>query len=74
MSNDASEKEERINQIQCRVDELDRFLARYVQPAPADNPQTVNSAEVDYWPDRREERRLLLEELEELLQKGKAQD
>jgi hypothetical protein len=74
MANDASEKEERINQIQSRVDELDRLLARYVQPAPADNPQTVSSAEMDYWSDRREERRLLLEDLEKLLQEGKTQD
>jgi hypothetical protein len=74
MANDASEKEERITHIQNRVDELDGLLARYVQPAPADNPQTVSSAEMDYWSDRREERRLLLEELEKRLQEGKPQN
>jgi hypothetical protein len=69
MANQTSEKEERINHIHQRVEELDRLLARFVQPEPADNPRTVNAAELDYFADRREERRLLLEELEGLLRK-----
>ena len=40
----------------------------------SDNSQTVSSAEMDYWSDRREERRLLLEELEKRLQEGKPQN
>lgn len=68
MAGENSEKEQRINQINQRLDELDRLLAKQVQPSSADHPRTVSAAELDYWADRREERRLLQEELDQLLQ------
>jgi hypothetical protein len=60
-------KEERINEIHRRIEELDILLAQYVEPTSADNPKVVNAGELEYWSDRRDERRLLLEELDTLL-------
>ena len=62
-----SEPEERIAVIQGRVEELDRLLASHVVPTSANDPRTQSIAEMQYFHDRREERRLLLAELEELL-------
>jgi hypothetical protein len=59
-------KEERQEEIHKRVEELDALLAKYIAPTPADNPRNVSQAQMDYFADRREERRLLLEELDRL--------
>jgi len=60
-------KEERILELHQRIEALDVILAKHVQPTPADDPQTVSTGELEYFSDRREERRLLLEELDRLL-------
>ncbi len=57
---------ERIKEIHRRVEELDALLAKYVEPTPADDPRTLTTAEMEYFSDTREERRLLLEELNSL--------
>jgi hypothetical protein len=59
--------EERINEIHRRVEELDVLPAQYVVPTSADNPKVVSAGELEYWSDRREERKLLLDELTDLL-------
>lgn len=63
-----SETEERIAEIQSRVEELDKLLAKNIAYTSADNPSTQNFDAMQYFNDRREERRSLLAELEELLQ------
>ena len=60
-------KEERISEIYKRVEALEAMLAKHIAPTPADDPQTISTAEMEYFSDRREERRLLLEELDRLL-------
>jgi hypothetical protein len=62
-----SETEGRITTIQRRIEELDRLLATHVAPTSANDPRTQSVDEMQYFHDRREERRLLLAELEELL-------
>jgi hypothetical protein len=64
-----SDIEERINAIQLRVEELDNLLARNAVPTSANNPRTQRIEEMQYFQDRREERTMLLMELEELLKK-----
>jgi len=60
-------KEERVSEIYKRVEALEVILAKHIAPTPADDPQTISTAEMEYFSDRREERRLLLEELDHLL-------
>jgi hypothetical protein len=62
-------KEDRIWEIHKRVEELDELLGGYAQGIPVDNPRTLSTEELNYWSDRREERRMLLEELEDLLRR-----
>jgi hypothetical protein len=66
-----SETEERIAGIHRRVEELDELLAKNIAYTPADNPSTQNFEAMQFFNDRREERRLLLAELEELLKNEK---
>jgi hypothetical protein len=60
-------KEDRSKEISSRIDELDALLAKVIEPSPADNPRTIDEAEMNYFSDRREERRFLMEELNNLL-------
>jgi hypothetical protein len=60
-------KEERITEIHQRVEQLDALLAKHVQGSPADDPQIISAAMLEFFSDRRDERRLLLEELDRLL-------
>ena len=60
-------KEERISEIYKRVEALEAMLAKHIAPTPADDPQTISTGELEYFSDRREERKLLLEELDGLL-------
>lgn len=61
--------EERIRGIDSRVDELDALIGKNIQSTIANdvnNPALVSESELQYWADRREERRLLLEEKQRL--------
>jgi hypothetical protein len=66
-----SETDERIAEIHRRVEELDKLLAKNIAYTSADNPSTESFEAMQYFDDRREERQLLLAELEELLKNEK---
>ena len=62
-----TETEERIGEINRRVEELDKLLAKDIAPTSANAPRTQSAEELQYFADRREERQFLLAELEEIL-------
>lgn len=65
----ASRTEERIREIDNRVEELDALIGKNIQNTIANDvnsPSVVSESELQYWADRREERRLLLQERQRL--------
>jgi hypothetical protein len=68
-NNQNSRAKDRIPEIDRRVGELDALLGKNVQNSIANdvnNPLLSSESEMQYWQDRREERRLLLEERQRL--------
>jgi len=58
---------DRIDDLKQRITALDKLLAHYVPPAPADHATTLTAHEAEFWAARLEERQLLQAHLESLL-------
>ena len=61
--------DERIAEIRRRVAELDTLIAKHDKTHAADLG-AADTPEAEYWSGKREERRLLLQELHDLLKDG----
>jgi hypothetical protein len=59
-------REERKKELYTRLEQLDTLLGKHIEPHPADAPQIVGEAQLQYVADRREEREFILKELDEL--------
>jgi hypothetical protein len=55
--------ENRVREIDRRLQELDELLAKYIEPTMAydmNNPHLMGESELQFWTDRRREREMLL--------------
>jgi len=58
-----------IDDIKQRIAALDKLLAHYVVPSPADHATTLTAHEAEFWSARLEERQLLQAHLDSLLKR-----
>jgi hypothetical protein len=55
--------EDRIREIDRRLQELDELLAKYIDSTMAydmNNPRVLSDSELQFWTDRKQEREMLL--------------
>jgi len=57
-----------IDDLKQRIQALDKLLAHYVPPTPADHATTLTAHEAEFWAARLEERQLLQAHLDSLLE------
>lgn len=64
--------EDRVREIDRRLQELDELLAKYIDSTMAydmNNPQVMGESELQFWRDRRQEREMLLALRDRLIKK-----
>ena len=60
---------DRITDLKQRIEALNKLLAHYVSPTPADHATDVKAHEAEFWAARLEERQLLQAHLDSLLKR-----
>jgi hypothetical protein len=58
-----------IEELKQRIRALDKLLAHYVPPSPAEHATTLTAHEAEFWSARLEERQLLQAHLDSLLER-----
>lgn len=67
--------EERIREIDRRLQELDELLAKYIDSTMAydmNNPRVMSESELQFWTDRKQEREMLLALRDRLAKKSQS--